>query len=58
MTAEEKLQFEKNILDGCKSKEGATDDDVKGLLDRNIPTAKTGKCLLACAHETLEMVIF
>lgn len=56
MTPEQKQQFEKHIFDECKPQESASDDEVKSLSARNVPTTKPGKCLLACVHEKLEMV--
>lgn len=44
-------------MESCKGKEGANDADIKGIMERDLPTTKGGKCLLACAHETLELVM-
>lgn len=55
-TPEEKLELEKKVFTVCKDKEKATDDDVKVLVDRLVPTTTTGKCLLACVHETIGLV--
>lgn len=50
------MAFEKKLLDNCKTIENATDEDVNVLLERNLPTERTGKCLLACTQETLGLV--
>lgn len=48
--------MEKKMLADCKEKENATDADVKTISERNFPTSSTGKCLLACVHETMGVV--
>lgn len=53
---EEKLELEKKMLNACKEKENGTDDDVKILVERSVPTTTTGKCVLACVHETIGLV--
>lgn len=56
MSPEEQLDMDRKVLYSCKDREGATDDDINGLLDRKVPTDPKAKCLLACAHETLGIV--
>lgn len=56
LTPEEKTELENKLLGDCKDKEKASDDDVKTLMDRALPTTPTGKCLLACVHETIGLV--
>lgn len=50
------MALEKRLIGDCKEKENATDDDVKTVMDRTLPTTPTGKCLLACVHETVGVV--
>lgn len=48
--------MEKKLFNDCKDKEKATDEDVKTMMARDIPTTRTGKCLIACVHENLGIV--
>lgn len=50
------MTLEKKMLAECKERENATDADVDTVLERNFPTTSTGKCLLACVHETIGVV--
>lgn len=50
------MAFEKRLIGDCKEKENATDDDVKTVMDRILPTTSTDKCLLACVHEAIGLV--
>lgn len=57
LTPEERREFEHKILEACKeSTDGATDDDVKALLDHEVPTTQSGKCLASCAQEKIGIV--
>lgn len=56
MTSDERKAFETKLAADCKAKESASDDDVKSLIEREIPTTTSGKCLHACIHETLGLV--
>lgn len=56
MTADERKAMEKTMLAECKTKEGATDDDVASVLARDIPTTPTAKCVHACLIETVGLV--
>uniref|UniRef100_A0A182MF96 Odorant-binding protein 13 n=1 Tax=Anopheles culicifacies TaxID=139723 RepID=A0A182MF96_9DIPT len=35
----------------CKTKEGATDDDVEGFVNDKMPETRTQKCLAGCMQE-------
>lgn len=48
--------LEKKVAEECKESSQASDDDVKLLLDHELPTARNGKCLLACAQEKFGIV--
>lgn len=58
MTPEVKAQQEKEMIENCKNKEKATDDDVKTVSSREVPQTATGKCLVACLQETMGVVRF
>lgn len=48
--------MEKKILNECKDGVKATDDDVTTLLNKELPTTATAKCLAACAQEKFGIV--
>lgn len=48
--------MDKKVLFECKDKEGASEDDINTIMDRQVPTNPKAKCLLACAHETIGLV--
>lgn len=56
MTAEERKAMGASLMAECKAKESGTDADVNALLDHQIPTTKSGKCLAACLGETTGIV--
>lgn len=47
--------MDKEILQ-CKEKEGASDKDLKELINDVLPTTKEGKCLNACVMELVGIV--
>lgn len=58
MTPEERREFEKKIFEACKeTTEGVTDEDINTLLEHEIPTTPTAKCLAACSQEKLELYV-
>lgn len=40
----------------CQEKEGASDADLKELIDHALPSTKPGKCLRACMMESIGLV--
>ncbi|XP_049284032.1 general odorant-binding protein 19d-like [Anopheles funestus] len=52
---DEDVEQAKEVIRGlaaeCKTKEGATDDDVEGFVNDKIPDTRTQKCLTACMQE-------
>lgn len=46
----------KGMAADCKEKEGASDDDVDGMVNKAIPTTKPGKCLNACMMDQFGVV--
>lgn len=40
----------------CKDEVGASDEDVKTVADKKLPTSYTGFCLLACLYENAGIV--
>ncbi|XP_035902367.1 general odorant-binding protein 19d-like [Anopheles stephensi] len=51
----EEMEQAKEMLRGlaaeCKTKEGATDDDVEGFVNDKMPESRTQKCLAGCMQE-------
>nr|XP_040223910.1 general odorant-binding protein 19d-like [Anopheles coluzzii] len=51
----EELEQAKEMLRGlaaeCKTKEGATDEDVEGFVNDKMPESRTQKCLAGCMQE-------
>ncbi|XP_050078096.1 general odorant-binding protein 19d-like [Anopheles maculipalpis] len=51
----EEMEQAKEMLRGlaaeCKTKEGATDDDVEGFVSDKMPESRTQKCLAGCMQE-------
>lgn len=45
-----------NIVNDCKSKENANDDDATVVINHEVPESPTQKCLFACFYETLGVV--
>lgn len=58
LTAQEKYEAQRKVLIACKESTGATNDDVKLIVERKTPTEYTGKCLLRCAYEKVGNVSF
>lgn len=56
MSEEQRHEFERKILDECKGPSEATDDDVKHLLEHEVPQTRSGKCLLSCSQQKLGIV--
>lgn len=56
MSLDERKAMEKQLLNECKTKEGATDADVESILNRQLPTTQSAKCLNACLVETVGLV--
>lgn len=46
----------KGMAADCKEKEGATDEDVDGMINKDIPTTKPAKCLNACMMDQFGVV--
>lgn len=44
------------IANACKTTEGATDADIKQLLQHNMPTTNTAKCMHACIMEAIGLI--
>ena len=51
MKKEELLTLVTKILSECKVTEGATEDDFNKWMIPEMPTTRTGDCMLACIHE-------
>lgn len=56
MTPEEGKAMFLEILNNCKTAEGASEDDAMGIMLHGIPTTKEGKCLNACVMEKTGIV--
>lgn len=46
----------RGMAEECKTKEGATEDDINSMIAFEFPKTKPAKCLHACMHESLGMV--
>ncbi|XP_055326703.1 general odorant-binding protein 19d-like [Sitodiplosis mosellana] len=57
LTPEQRRELEAKLLSECKGPSGATDDDVKGLREHEVPKTTTGKCLLSCTQEKLGILV-
>lgn len=44
------------IVNECKSKENASDEDAVVVINHDEPTSPTQKCLYACFYETISVV--
>lgn len=44
------------VVNDCKAKENANDDDALIVFNHDVPTTSTQKCLFACFYETLGVV--
>lgn len=58
MDEAEAKEMLKGMAAECKEKEGATDADMDGMIAKEIPTSKTGKCLNACMMDQFGVVGF
>lgn len=46
-----------SLLNKCAGKEGAQQEDLKGISEMKEPTTEGGKCVLACLFEALQLVM-
>lgn len=44
------------IVNDCKSKENANDEDAMIVVNHEVPNSSTQKCLFACFYETIGVV--
>lgn len=44
------------LVQDCKAKEGATDNDIDEMMSEKMPSTQTGKCLSACVAIALGIV--
>lgn len=44
------------VVNDCRVKEGASNDDAVVVINHEVPTSPTQKCLFACFYETLGVV--
>lgn len=44
------------VVNDCRVKESATNDDAVVVINHEVPTTPTQKCLFACFYETLGVV--
>ena len=58
MTKEEMEKMFMASAQECKSKEGATDDDLAFMASKTAPTTQAGKCVIACIGEKDGIVRF
>lgn len=56
LSSEQKREAEQKILEECKESTTATDEDIRFILDRGVPSNYNGKCLLKCSHEKNRIV--
>lgn len=45
-----------NILKECKTREKASDDDVKQFAAHKLPKSPNAKCFMACFYEKIDVV--
>lgn len=55
---DEERELEKKVLEECKEPTNATDDDVRVLINHEIPQTRTAKCLVSCAQEKVGIVSY
>lgn len=44
------------VVNDCKAKENANDDDAVVVINHEVPNSQTQKCLFACFYETLGVI--
>lgn len=44
------------IVNDCKAKENANDEDAQIVINHEVPNSSTQKCLFACFYETIGVV--
>lgn len=44
------------IVNDCKTKENANDEDAMIVVNHEVPNSSTQKCLFACFYETIGVV--
>lgn len=49
-------EMSKMLLRDCMTKEGASEDDLAVFATHKLPESPTGKCILACAFQSLDVV--
>lgn len=57
--ANEFHELERKLYAECKAQEGASDDDIKKILNRDVPlpTNRNARCAIACRFEKMGAVI-
>jgi PBP/GOBP family len=55
---ETEREMARHLLSECQRLESGTDDDLNKLMNEEIPSTDTGKCILACGYEKLGFVSF
>jgi len=56
MDKDEIMKMAEMMINECKVKEGATDDDAKQLMTEQLPDTHEGRCILACINEKMGIV--
>lgn len=44
-------EYAQKVQDYCKSKEGASDEDIENIFNGSLPETRSEKCLVACLSE-------
>lgn len=56
LTEEQRVEYQRQLLNECKEETAATEDDIKTVLAYETPKTRSAKCLLSCAIKKLEIV--
>lgn len=56
MDENEGKEMLRGMASDCKTKEGASDDEVNGMINKELPTTQSAKCLNACMMEQFGVV--
>lgn len=56
MTAEQGAEIIRELLIQCQDEEKGSADDLMAILSMQYPNTSAGKCMIACAHEKMEIV--
>lgn len=56
LSPEDEQEIIDGVMQSCRDKEGASDADMVILQKLGIPESREGKCVLACALQTIGIV--